>query len=355
MVRRVITMIVIKMKAYTYIEKGRFELQGKPKPELQDPKDAIVRVTLSSICSSDLHIKHGSVPRAVPGITVGHEMVGVVEQVGSEVKTVSPGDRVTVNVETFCGECFFCKNGYVNNCTDPNGGWALGCRIDGGQAEYVRVPYADQGLNRIPDSVSDKSALLVGDVLATGFWAARISEIKEDDTVLIIGGGPTGICTLLCVMLKNPKKIILCEKSFQRQAFIKNNYPIVEVVSPEECLNVAKNLERGGADVVIEVAGAEDTFQLAWQCARPNAIVTVVALYDKPQELPLPDMYGKNLTFKTGGVDGCNCAEILSLIEEGKIDTSPLITHSFPLSRIEEAYRIFEKKEDGVIKVAITI
>ena len=120
------------MKAYTYIEKGRFELLEKPKPEIMDPKDAIVRVTMSSICSSDLHIKHGSVPRAVPGITVGHEMVGVVEQVGSGVMNFAPGDRVTVNVETFCGECFFCRNGYVNNCTDPNGGWALGCRIDGG-------------------------------------------------------------------------------------------------------------------------------------------------------------------------------------------------------------------------------
>ena len=341
------------MKAYTYIEKDRFELKDKPKPALQGPKDAIVHVTLASICSSDLHIKHGSVPRAVPGITVGHEMVGIVEAVGSDVKTVSPGDRVTVNVETFCGECFFCRNGYVNNCTDPNGGWALGCRIDGGQAEYVRVPYADQGLNRIPDSVRDAQALFVGDVLATGFWATRISEIKEDDTVLIIGGGPTGICTLLCVMLKKPERIIVCEKSAQRAAFIRHNYPSVEVVPPEECLMTAQSLERGGADVVIEVAGAEDTFQLAWQCARPNAIVTVVALYDKPQILPLPDMYGKNLTFKTGGVDGCDCEEVLRLIEEGKIDTTPLITHRFPLSEIEEAYRIFENKLDGVIKVAI--
>ena len=341
------------MKAYTYIEKGRFELLDKPKPELQDPKDAIVRVTLSSICSSDLHIKHGSVQRAVPGITVGHEMVGIVEQVGSEVKTVSPGDRVTVNVETFCGECFFCKNGYVNNCTDPNGGWALGCRIDGGQAEYVRVPYADQGLNMIPDSVTDKQALFVGDVLATGFWAARISEIKEDDTVLIIGAGPTGLCTLQCVMLKNPKKIIVCESSVERRAFVMNHYPFVQVVKPEDCLNVAQSLERGGADVVMEVAGAEDTFELAWRSARPNAIVTVVALYDKPQVLPLPDMYGKNLTFKTGGVDGCDCAEILSLIEDGKIDTTSLITHSFPLSSIDVAYKIFENKEDGVIKIAI--
>ena len=343
------------MKAYTYIEKGHFELLDKPKPELQDPKDAIVRVTLSSICSSDIHIKHGSVPRAVPGITVGHEMVGTVEQVGAEVKKIRPGDRVTVNVETFCGECFFCRNGFVNNCTDSDGGWALGCRIDGGQAEYVRVPYADQGLDKIPDSVSDRQALFVGDVLATGFWAARISEIKEDDTVLIIGGGPTGICTLLCVMLKNPKKVILCEKSHERQAFIRNNYPSVQVISPEDCVGIARTLERGGADIVIEVAGAEDTFRLAWECARPNAIVTVVALYDKPQVLPLPQMYGKNLTFKTGGVDGCDCAEILSLIEEGKIDTTPLITHNYPLSRIEEAYKVFENKEDGVIKIAVEI
>ena len=342
------------MKAYTYISHGKFELIDKPKPELQDPRDAIVRITLGSICTSDLHIKHGSVLRAVSGITVGHEMVGVVEEVGSEVRNVKAGDRVTVNVETFCGECFFCKNGFVNNCTDPNGGWALGCRIDGGQAEYVRVPYADQGLNGIPDSVSDEQALFVGDVLATGFWAARISEIKPDDTVLIIGAGPTGICTLLCVMLKQPKHIIVCEKSPERVHFVREHYPSVEVVAPEDCIaTVRQKCERGGADVVLEVAGAEDTFRLAWECARPNAIVTVVALYDKPQTLPLPEMYGKNLTFKTGGVDGCDCEEILSLIEEGKINTTPLITHRYKLADIEAAYHLFENKLDGVIKVAI--
>lgn len=184
------------MLAYTYVEHGKFELRVKPKPVLLHDRDAIVRVTLASICTSDLHIKHGSVPRAVPGITVGHEMVGVVEETGAAVTTVKPGDRVTVNVETFCGKCFFCQHGWVNNCTDSNGGWALGCRIDGGQAEYVRVPYADQGLNKIPDTVTDQQALFVGDVLATGYWAARISGIKQEDTVLIIGAGPTGICTL---------------------------------------------------------------------------------------------------------------------------------------------------------------
>ena len=199
-----------------------------------------------------------------------------------------------------------------------------------------------------------KQALLVGDVLATGFWAARISEVSEEDTVLIIGAGPTGICTLLCVLLKKPRRIIVCEKSPERARFVRQRYPEVLVADPENCKEfVLRNSDHGGADVVLEVAGSEDTFRLAWDCARPNAIVTIVALYDKPQLLPLPDMYGKNLTFKTGGVDGCDCAEILNLIEEGKIDTTPLITHKFPLNEIEEAYRIFENRLDGVIKVAI--
>ena len=342
------------MLAYTYVERGKFELQEKQKPALQDDRDAIIRVTLASICTSDLHIKHGSVPRAVPGVTVGHEMVGVVEAVGPAVAAVKPGDRVAVNVETFCGECFFCKHGYVNNCTDPNGGWALGCRIDGGQAEYVRVPYADQGLNRIPANVSDRQALLVGDVLATGFWAVRISEIGPEDTVLIIGAGPTGICTLLCALLKRPARVIVCEKDAARLRFVREHYPEVLTVEPVHALEfVRANSSHGGADVVLEAAGAEETFRLAWKYARPNAVVTIVALYNGSQILPLPEMYGKNLTFKTGGVDGCDCGEILELISQGKLDTEPLITHTYPLTEIAAAYDLFENRRDGVMKVAI--
>lgn len=342
------------MLAYTYVERGKFELREKQKPALQDDRDAIIRVTLASICTSDLHIKHGSVPRAVPGVTVGHEMVGVVEAVGPAVAAVKPGDRVAVNVETFCGECFFCKHGYVNNCTDPNGGWALGCRIDGGQAEYVRVPYADQGLNRIPANVNDRQALLVGDVLATGFWAVRISEIGPEDTVLIIGAGPTGICTLLCALLKRPARVIVCEKDAARLRFVREHYPEVLTVEPVHALEfVRANSSHGGADVVLEAAGAEETFRLAWECARPNAVVTIVALYNGSQILPLPEMYGKNLTFKTGGVDGCDCGEILELISQGKLDTEPLITHIYPLKEIAAAYDLFENRRDGVMKVAI--
>ena len=308
------------MLAYTYEENGKFVLKEKEKPTLQSEDDAIVRVTLASICSSDLHIKHGAVPRAVPGITVGHEMVGIVEETGRRVTKVKPEDRVTVNVETFCGECFFCKNGFVNNWTD-------------------------------------EAALFVGDVLATGFWAARISEIGEEDTVVIIGGGPTGICTLLCVMLKNPAKIILCEVDPERIAFVKEHYPDVLVVNPKETdaeRFVKENSRHNGADRVLEVAGSSDTFELAWKVARPNAIVTVVALYEENQTLPLPQMYGKNLIFKTGGVDGCDCDEILKLIEQGRIDTTPLITHTFPLEEIEQAYDIFENRKDNVIKIAVS-
>lgn len=141
------------MRALKYVWEGQFELREKEMPEIVEATDAVVRVTLASICSSDIHILHGAVPMAEPGITVGHEFVGVVEAVGADVKKVKPGDRVAVNVETFCGECFFCKRGFVNNC--ESGGWMLGCRIDGGQAEYVRVPYADNGLTPIPDNVSD--------------------------------------------------------------------------------------------------------------------------------------------------------------------------------------------------------
>ncbi len=342
------------MKALTYVGPGEFAVTEKAVPGLSGAKDAVVRVTLSCICTSDLHIKHGSVPKAVAGITVGHEMVGIVEAVGQAVNKVKVGDRVAVNVETFCGECFFCRHGWVNNCTDADGGWALGCRIDGGQTEYVRVPFADNCLSKIPANVTDRQALFAGDILATGYWAAKISEISSDDTVLIIGAGPTGLCTLQCVRLYAPKRVIVCEKDAARRRFVAEHYGDVEVVEPSECRDAAMRLSaHGGADRVIEVAGADDTFALAYECARPNGIVTVVALYDKPQVLPLPDMYGKNLTFKTGGVDGCDCDEILGLIAEGKIDTEPLITHTMPFSRIEEAYDLFENRRDNVVKVAI--
>lgn len=346
------------MKAVVYKENGRIEMEERPIPEIQDERDAIIRVTLTTICSSDIHIKHGAVPRAVPGVILGHEFVGEVVETGEKVTAVKPGDRVAVNVETFCGECFYCKKGFVNNCTDPNGGWALGCRIDGGQAEYVRIPFADNGLTKIPDDVSDEQALFTGDLLSTGYWAAKIGEIKKGDTVLVLGAGPTGMCAMMAARLYEPGVIIAADLMEDRLEAAKEHGLADRCVSVEKenLVEIVREMTDGrGADVVIEAAGGQDTFQLAWQAARPNAVVCVVAMYEENQILPLPQMYGKNLTFKTGGVDAADCPAIMELIREKKLDATCLITHRTDFSNIMEAYRIFEEKEDGIIKWAIKV
>ena len=346
------------MKAVVYVENGRFEVQDRPRPVIRDPRDAIVRVTTASICTSDIHIRAGAVPRAVPGTVIGHEFVGVVEELGPGVRGFEVGDRVAVNVETFCGHCFFCRRGWVNNCTDPAGGWAMGCRIDGAQAEYVRVPYADNGMTRIPDHVTDEQALFTGDLLSTGYWAADIGEVSEGDTVAIIGAGPTGICTAMCVRMRNPARIVMIDVQRERLDFALQHGLADDVVcvpeeDPEAFLKSAT--DGRGADVVMEVAGGRDTFQTAWRIARPNAVVVVVAMYEEPQVIPLPDMYGKNLVFKTGGVDASHCQEIMDLIAEGRIDPSVLVTHRFGFDDIMEAYDLFANHRDGVMKVAVRI
>ncbi len=344
------------MKAVVYKGNGEIALEERPLPKIRKQTDAIVEVTLTTICSSDLHIRHGAVPRAVPGVILGHEFVGRVVETGSAVRNVKVNDRVAVNVETFCGECFFCRRGFVNNCSDAEGGWALGCRIDGGQAEYVRIPYADQGLSRIPDNVTDEQALFTGDLLSTGYWAAKMEEIEVGDTVAVIGAGPTGLCAMMAARLYRPGCIAAIDTDRSRlEVALKNGLADVTIdPENEDAEQRIAGLTGGrGADRVIEAAGGANTFEMAWKIARPNAVVGIVAMYEEDQVLPLPQMYGKNLTFRTGGVDACDCAEILRLISEGRLDARCLITHRGELSDIMEAYRVFENREDGVIKWAI--
>lgn len=344
------------MKAVVYKGNGQIAMEERPMPEIRDAGDAIVKVTLTTICSSDLHIKHNAVPRAVPGTILGHEFVGIVVETGRAVKKVKPGDRVAVNVETFCGQCFFCRRGFVNNCTDEHGGWALGCRIDGGQAEYARIPFADNGLTKIPDTVTDEQALFNGDILSTGYWAAKIGELKPADTVAVIGAGPTGLCTMLCARLYTPAKIIAIDPDeFRLNVAREHGLADITLVPGRDQVEeaVRRATEGRGADVVFEVAGGPDTFQTAWKIARPNAVAVIVAMYEEPQLLPLPEMYGKNLTFKTGGVDGSYCQEIMDLTACGKLDASFLITHRCGMDGMMEAYDVFEKKMDHVIKYAV--
>lgn len=343
------------MKAVVYKGKGEVALEDRPMPVIKEDTDVIVKVTLSSICSSDLHIKHGSVPRAKENTVLGHEFVGIITEAGAAVRKYKVGDRVSVNVETFCGECYFCKRGYVNNCV--HGGWELGCRIDGGQAEYARIPMADQALTLIPDDVTDEAALFNGDILATGYWAAQVADLKPADTVVVLGAGPTGMCTLMSIKLYSPAKVIVVDVSEERLKLAKAQGLADVTLNPKEVdveAEVLRLTNGRGADRVFEVAGTMGTFETAWKVARPNAIVVVVALYEEPVTIPLNLMYGKNLTFVTGGVDANSCDEIMTMVQSGKIDTSCLITHKRPLNDVMEGYHIFENKLDGVIKWVIT-
>ena len=344
------------MKALVYDKniEGSIKLCEREMPEITDPKDAIVKVTLSTICTSDLHIKKGFVPRANNNVILGHEFVGEVVAVGEEVKKLSVGDRVSANCETFCGECYFCKRGFINNCI--KGGWELGCRIDGCQAEYVRVPYADNGLTKLPDGVSYEEALFVGDILSSGYFGAEMCEIKKGDFVAVIGSGPVGLCAMMCAKYLGAGTIIAIDIDETRLKIAQENSLADYIFNPLKCNieeEIKKLTENRGADGVIECAGTGETFEMSWKIARPNAVVGVVAMYEENLTLPLPEMYGKNLTFKTGGVDAIHCEKLINLIKEKKISTDFLITQRFKLSEIQEAYKFFEHKPDGCLKVVI--
>lgn len=333
----------------------KIELTERPFPVIQHPRDAIVKVTLSSVCTSDLHIIRGFVPKAKEGIVLGHEFVGEIIELGSDIKNLQIGDRVSANCETFCGECYFCKHGFINNC--ENGGWMLGCTIDGCQAEYVRVPYADRGLTLIPDNVSYKQALFVGDILSSGYFGAELCEIKEDDTVAVIGAGPVGLCSMACAKTFGAGKIIAIDIDEKRLECALKFKLADYVFNPEKCNleeEIKKCTERRGADCVIEAAGGNNTFELAWKIARPNAIIAIVAMYEENQTLPLPQMYGKNLIFKTGGVDAIHCDKLLEMISRGSLNTDFLISKEYPLSEILQAYNDFDAKKDNCLKFAIT-
>ena len=333
----------------------KIELTERPFPVIQHPRDAIVKVTLSSVCTSDLHIIRGFVPKAKEGIVLGHEFVGEIIELGSDIKNLQIGDRVSANCETFCGECYFCKHGFINNC--ENGGWMLGCTIDGCQAEYVRVPYADRGLTLIPDNVSYKQALFVGDILSSGYFGAELCEIKEGNTVAVIGAGPVGLCSMACAKTFGAGKIIAIDIDEKRLECALKFKLADYVFNPEKCNleeEIKKCTERRGADCVIEAAGGNNTFELAWKIARPNAIIAIVAMYEENQSLPLPQMYGKNLIFKTGGVDAIHCEKLLEMISRGSLNTDFLISKEYPLSEILQAYKDFDDKKDNCLKFAIT-
>lgn len=341
------------MKALIY-KNNNIGFIDKPKPEIQSPRDAIVKVKLSSICTSDLHIIKGFVPQAKEGIVLGHEFVGEVVEIGADISNIKIGDRVSANCETFCGECYFCKRGFINNCV--NGGWELGCKIDGCQAEFVRVPFADKGLTKIPNNVSFENALFVGDILSSGYFGVELCDIKENETLAVIGAGPVGLCTMMCAKAIKNCNIIAIDIDNKRLNLAKKLKFADFIFNPNEIdikNEVYKITQNRGADGVVEAAGGDNTFEMAWKIARPNSVVGVVAMYEENQILPLPQMYGKNIIFKTGGVNATHTKMLLELISKKLINTDFLISKKFKFDEIKNAYEYFRNKTDNCLKVAI--
>ena len=357
------------MKGLCYVDDEKIEVREFPIPELEKDTDAIVEINYASICTSAIHIIKGKVPRAKKGIILGHEGVGKIHKTGKEIKKFKIGDHVSINCITFCNECYFCKKGYINNCS--KGGWKVGCRINGTLAKYVRIPMADSSLNLIPNTdndededidVDDKDFLLVGDALSSGYFGIDLGKVKNGDWVGVIGCGPVGLCTLICGKLKGAKLIAFdinnkCLNYAKKCGLADFYLNPKDFKSDEELLKKIEEIcgEQKGCDCTVEVAGTDESFQMAWKITRPNGTVSLVAMYEKNQELPLPVMYGKNLVFKTGGVDAINCDYLIKLIKEGKISVKELITHEFIFEDILTAVDLFRNKNEFCVKIAVKL
>ena len=343
-----------KMKAFVYHGPEKMSLDIVPKPKIQKPTDAIVKVTTSTICGTDKHIRHGGLPEVEPGRIIGHEFCGIVEEVGPAVTRFKPGDRVAVSCVTQCMECYYCRRGMYSQCVD--GSWIFGYMIDGCQADYVRVPYADSGMHLIPEELEDEDVLFVGDILSTGYFGAENGKIQPGDTVAVFGSGPVGMCAMATARLFGPATIVAVDIDDSRLEFAKKNGWADVGLNPNK-VDVPQALrdmtEGRGADVTIEANGFEPTFKGAINSVRPGGTVSIIGVFEKPQIVEMNNLWIKNITIAMGLVNANRIPELINLIKAGKIDMRPLITHTLPLSQVAEAYDIFEERRDGAIKVVL--
>lgn len=342
------------MKAFVYHGPEKMSLDIVPKPKIQKPTDAIVKVTTSTICGTDKHIRHGGLPEVEPGRIIGHEFCGIVEEVGPAVTRFKPGDRVAVSCVTQCMECYYCRRGMYSQCVD--GSWIFGYMIDGCQADYVRVPYADSGMHLIPEELEDEDVLFVGDILSTGYFGAENGKIQPGDTVAVFGSGPVGMCAMATARLFGPATIVAVDIDDSRLEFAKKNGWADVGLNPNK-VDVPQELrdmtEGRGADVTIEANGFEPTFKGAINSVRPGGTVSIIGVFEKPQIVEMNKLWIKNITIAMGLVNANRIPELINLIKAGKIDMRPLITHTLPLSQVAEAYDIFEERRDGAIKVVL--
>ena len=345
------------MHALVYEGPGKKSWKQVPKPELIDTTDAIVRVDVTTICGSDLHILKGDVPETTPGTILGHEGVGTVESVGAGVRSVKPGDRVLISCISACGTCRFCRESRFGQCVG-GGGWILGHLIDGTQAEFVRVPFVDTSTYPVPAGISDEELLMLSDIVPTGYEVGVLNgQVQPGDVVAVVGAGPVGLSAIMTARLFSPRSIIAIDlddgrldraKHFGATLVINNSSkdPL------EQILGITNGL---GADVAIEAVGIPATFELAVSLIRPGGHVANIGVHGAPATLHLERIWGRDATITTGLVDTKSIPTLLSLLESHQVDVAPFATHRFVMSDFVSAYETFSgAATSGALKVIVT-
>ena len=343
------------MKAVVYHGPGNISLDEVPVPKIIEADDAIVKVTTSTICGTDIHIQHGGVPEVNPGTIIGHEFCAEIVEMGPNVHGFKVGDRVAVSCVTQCGECYYCLRQEYSHCT--TGSWIFGYMIDGCQAEYVRVPHANLGMHLIPDGLTDDDLLFIGDILSTGYFGAERGKIQPGDSVAVMGCGPVGMCAMATARLWGPSQIIAVDTNeFRLQVCLDQGIADV-AINPAKEDAIAKIIEitaGRGADVTIEAVGAEPTFNLALGAVRAGGNVSIIGVFEAPIEVKMNELWIKNINISMGLVQANHLPMLIDLIQKGKINMKFLQTHRKPLNDIMEGYDVFGNKKDNCLKWVVT-
>ncbi|MEO3779245.1 zinc-dependent alcohol dehydrogenase family protein [Micromonospora sp. B11E3] len=347
----------LEMRALVYHGSGRKSWDEVPDPTIQQDTDAIVRVDASTICGTDMHILKGDVPTVTEGRVLGHEAVGTVVEVGAGVKNVSVGDRILVSCITACGRCRFCRGSRYGQCVG-GGGWILGHRVDGTQAEYVRVPFADNSTYHLPAGVSDEQALMLADILPTGYEVGALNgAVRPADTVAVVGAGPIGLAAIIGAKLFTPSHVVAIDRASERLEAAKQfGVDVVVNSSGEDPVAELMRLTDGlGADVAIEAVGIPETFELCTRLVRPGGRLANIGVHGKPATLHLEELWNRDITITTGLVDTYSTPTLLKLVSTNQIDSARLITHRFALGEFMQAYDVFARaSETGALKVVLS-
>jgi alcohol dehydrogenase len=343
------------MKALVYHGANNIVLENKPKPVIIDATDAIVQITTTTICGTDLHILKGDVPTVSDGRTLGHEGVGIVEEIGSRVTSFKKGDKVLISLITSCGTCSYCKKGMFSHCA--NGGWQLGNKIDGTQAEYVRIPFADNGLYHLTDDVDEEAAVMLSCILPTGLECGTIrGTVKPGDLVAIIGAGPVGLAALLTSQLYSPAEIIMVDLDDNRLA-VARSFGATHVVNSTDgnaAASIMKLTHGLGVDVAIEAVGIPATFDICQAIIAPGGHIANVGVHGKPVALHIEKLWATNITITTQLVDAFTTPVLLKMISTGRLDAKKLVSHQFSLSEILKAYDFFKNAEkEQALKIIV--